>query len=104
MHEPLLSKLPQQIGVAKDAGPFRDEPDRMARFEEHLEQVAGNAEFDLGGLVGVGVGAEGDRLGPIVSSRKLTTQSLGSVGLGNNARLEIQTRRSRFYFLNRFLS
>src|SRR5690606_7730810 len=53
----------------------------------------GQAQAPLHRLVGVGVDAQGDRLGPVAATGELAAQQLRRVGLGEDLRLEVQARR-----------
>ncbi|MNT92364.1 hypothetical protein D3C72_2336300 [compost metagenome] len=65
----------------------------MAGFQHHLENAAGQLVRALGRLVGVGIGAHGDGLGPVVPGRQFGAQRLHGIGLDIDVAFEIDPRR-----------
>jgi hypothetical protein len=79
----------QQIDVALDEGGLGHDAHRMPGLGEHFEDTAGEAEFALDRLIGVGVGAEHDRRTPVARRPELPPQQRGGLGLGEQAALEV---------------
>lgn len=65
----------------------------MTEALQHLQHAAGDAEGALNGLVGIGVGAEGDWLRLIAGTRQFAFQQFGQIRLEHQPGLEIEAGR-----------
>ena len=91
--QPVARQFGPQVEVAQDQRRLGDHRHRMAGFQHHLEQAAGQALLALEGLVGVGGAAEDDgRAGVAGAAQRLAQQLLG-IRLVEDLRLEIEARR-----------
>ena len=63
----------------------------MIALRQDLDDAAGDAEGPLGGLVGIGIGAQHDGCAPIPGPGELVAQHLGGIGLVEEATLEVET-------------
>ncbi|MNW12284.1 hypothetical protein D3C71_2099370 [compost metagenome] len=70
LDQPKLGQFGEKVEVANDQRGLGGDHHRMAGFQHHLENAAGQFVGALGRLVGVGIGAHGDGLGPIVPGRQ----------------------------------
>ena len=82
-----------QVEVAFDAGRFGDQRKRMGMVAQYLDDRARDAQTPLGGLVGVGGRADVQQKRLIAGLPQGVAQALGSVDLGDDARLEVEPRR-----------
>ena len=71
----------EDVDITHDERPARDDRERRARRDELGDACAGEPELSLGGLVGVGRGAERDLLSLPRPARELTAQHLRDVRL-----------------------
>ena len=85
--------LGEDVEVAQDEIGFRGDADGMARLPQHLQHRAGDAVLALHRLIGIGGGAERDRLRTVARRRELAGQQPGRVRLGEDPRLEVEPRR-----------
>ena len=83
---------PEDVGVAQHQRGLGDDRHRMVVLRQQLEQRAGDAQPALRRLVGVRVGPEGDRRGPVARPRELGAQQARGVGLEEDPRLEVEPR------------
>ena len=83
-------ELGQEIAVACDEEVFRDEADRIAKLEKHLEALAHEAEMTLGGLVAVGDAAADDNLRLPPGRGEFVAQQPGGAELDEDFGLEIK--------------
>ena len=74
-------RLLQDVDVAHDQRPARDERERRPRPREHLDAGARQPVAALGGLVRVGRGADRDLLAAPRRARELAREHLGDVDL-----------------------
>ena len=61
----------------------------MLETQERLENRSSHQELLLGGLIGIGVGAHGNRCALIARLAKLFLEQTSGVGLVEDARFEI---------------
>ena len=92
-HELVAGELLQQVEVAQDARRLGDDAEGMARLGQHLDDAAGDPQPALERLIGVGVGAERERLRHVAGLGQLAAQELGGVGAGEDLGLEVKARR-----------
>ena len=78
--------LDEDVDVADDHRAARDDAERVAGLGERLEAGAGQAVAALGGLVGVGRGADRDDLALPRGARELAAEDLGDVDLDADRR------------------
>jgi hypothetical protein len=64
----------EEVEVTLDQRALCGDGDGMAVGREDLEQAAHDAAVALDGLVGVGVGADGEHLGDVAAGRELARQ------------------------------
>ena len=74
-------RAPQDVEVAQDHRPSRDDAEGAARLGEDLEAGAREAIPTLGGLIGIGGGADGHDLALPGLARQLPPQHVGHVQL-----------------------
>ncbi|MCY1235278.1 hypothetical protein D9M72_478870 [compost metagenome] len=65
----------------------------MVGVPQHFEDLAHDAPFLFDRLIGIGVGADGDWPDLVIRSRQFALQEPRGIRLGEELRLEIQTRR-----------
>ena len=87
---PKRGELGQQIDVARDEVVLGDHAHRIARFHQHLEAAARDAELPLDRLIGIGDAAEHHHLRLPALLRQLLAQELGRVLLDQDAGLEVE--------------
>ena len=83
----------QDIDVAQDQGRFGDDADRIIEAAQDLEHRAGDLAVAFDGLVGIGVGTQGDDLRPVGGFAQFLIQQSGCRRFGEQAGFEIQPRR-----------
>ena len=66
---------------------------RMRALGEHLDHLPGDPPLALDRLVGIGVGAQRDRLAAVARMGQLAAQQFGGIGLGEQPGLEIEAGR-----------
>jgi hypothetical protein len=91
--EPVPRHLGQQVKVAQNAGGLGGDRHRMARFQADFQHLARDPIALFDGLIGIGVGAHGDRRGLVAGLGQSLAQQVPGVGLGEQLRLEVQPRR-----------
>ena len=82
-----------QVDVALDQRALGGDQHRVAEVAEHFEQTPHQRIALLDRLVGIGIGAEGERRRPVAGGGKLACERLGGAGAGDEAGFEIQPRR-----------
>lgn len=92
-HQALLGQRYQQIEVAQHQRAIGDDVHRVAEAQQHLQRLARQPLLAFQRLVGVGIDAQGDRLGYIARLAQFGLQAFGKVGLGDQPRFEIDPRR-----------
>ena len=90
LDQPVARHRREQVEIAQDEVRFGDDGQRMAGSAQDLDQRPGDAILSLDRLIGIGVGAEGDRRRVVPGRRKLTLEELGRALLGEQAGLEIE--------------
>ena len=93
MGEVLARHVRQQVPVAQHQGGLGGDRDRMAAAGQHFQDAAHHAIAPLDGLVGVGVGADGEHPAAVARPRQFLLQQFGRGRLGIEAALEIEPRR-----------
>ena len=90
MDQAVAGEAREDVEVADDAGGLGDDADRVAGLGQDLEDRAGDAQAAFDRLVGVGVGAEGDRAGAVAGAGELGAEESGGVGLDEDLGLEVE--------------
>ena len=86
--------LAKQVEIADDQVALGDEAEAPAAlFGEDFEDGAGALEAALGGLVGVGGGADGDAFVLVLNAGEFLAEEVGGGGLGVDFVFEIRRRR-----------
>ena len=80
----------EELDVAEHARGLGHDAGGMAVMVEDFQDGAGEAQGPLDGLVGVGVGAEGDRAGDVAGLGELALELFGDVGLEGEAGFEVE--------------
>jgi hypothetical protein len=88
-----LAHRAEQVEVAFDQRVLGDDRQRMPGRTEHLDQLAGEPALALQRLVGVGVGADGDRRAAVGPGRQLCAEQRSGIGLGEQPGLEVEAGR-----------
>lgn len=88
----LLGEWHKQVDIALHEGVLGDERKRMPGLQHHFDQLPGQLELALDGLVGIGVDAQGDRLRHIARPGQFLAQQLRRIDLGEQAGFEVQSR------------
>ena len=83
----------EQVEIALDEHALGGDRDRVLAFSEHFDDLARDLPFALDRLVRIGVGAERNRLAAVAGPRKLPAQKERRIRLGEQPRLEVQSRR-----------
>ncbi len=83
----------QEVEIPQNEVRFGDDGERVTGFSQRLDQRPGNAILPLDRLIGVGVGAEGDRRGPVLGRGKLALQKRRGALLGKKLGFEIEPGR-----------
>ena len=84
-----LAQLEQDVDVAHDQRGLRDHLDREAPIpQQRLENLPGEAEAPLGGLVGIGGGADDQSLAAEPRRIERSGEDVGRAGLHEDAALE----------------
>ena len=84
----------EEVEVAQDEVRFGDDGERVASSGQRLDQRSGDAILTLDRLIGIGVGAEGDRRRPVSGCRQLALQKLSGAFLGEQLGFEIEPGES----------
>ena len=88
-----LGHVAQDVDVARDELALGDDAHGIVELAQHAEDLAGDLQLALDRLVGIGVGAHGDHVGPVFRRGELGVQKLGGVGLEQDLGLEIEAGR-----------
>jgi hypothetical protein len=91
--QPFLGHIGENVDVALDERRFGDDAHRMVELLQHLEDAARDPELALGRLIGIGIGAHGDRLACIPRLGELGLEQPGRFRLDEDAALEIEPGR-----------
>ena len=82
-----------QVDVAQDERRFGHDREGVLVQRQQFDDAAGDPPFALDRLVRIGVRSERDRIAAITRPREFGAQQLGRVGLGEDARFEVDARR-----------
>ena len=84
---------PDNVEIARHQIRLRHDREGVRKRRQRFQNLARNFVVALDRLVGVGIGAKGDRQRLVAGPAKLGRQQLGGVVLGKQPRLEIEPRR-----------
>ena len=90
LDEALPRHLAQNVDVAGDQRRLGDDADRVLVLGQHLQHLTRDPPFPLDGLVGIGVGADGDHPRLIAGLGQFPPQELCSVRLGKQLALKVE--------------
>ena len=93
LSQSLFGHRRQDVDVAQHQGRLGDDADRVVVVAQHLENLAGDALVALDRLIRIGVGAHGQHRALVAALAELLGQQLRRIGLVEQARFEIETRR-----------
>jgi hypothetical protein len=94
VHQVIICQPGQQVQIAFHQRRFGDNTHRMPELQQHLQNLARDVQSALGGLIGIGVDAQRDRLAAIAGAGQLGAQQCRGVRLVENLGLKIQARRT----------
>ena len=83
----------EQVHVTLDERGLGHDANRMPTVFENLQNRTGDTKLSLGGLVGIGVGAEHHGRAGVAGSRELAREKLGGFGLVEDTTFEVEPRR-----------
>ena len=91
--EPALRHRPQNVDVALDERRFGDDADRMIGRRQHFEDRTHRPIGPLDRLIGIGIGADGDRARLVARRRQFALQQLRRAAFHEQLGFEIEPRR-----------
>lgn len=83
----------ENIPIAQHQGRFRNNGKRVIDAVQHLDQATGNQPLPFNRLMGIGVGAKGNRRNLISGLALFFFEQRRRIGLGEQLGLEIEPRR-----------
>ena len=93
MHKPKRRHIRQYVDIALNKAPLGDDTDRMAKRLQHPKTGAHDPLIPLHRLIGVGIGAKGDRCHVIALAPQGLIQNRRRIGPPNQPGFEIKPRR-----------
>ena len=91
--EVALGHVGQDVDVARHQMVLGDDAHRIVEVAQHAQDLARDLELALDRLIGIGVGAHGHHVGPVLRRGELGHEQLGGVGLEQDLGLEVEAGR-----------